>query len=145
MDSAKFSKKYFYSWVLSWVFRGLYKFFKNMFVIIGEKTVKMYKQQFCNFFVPMNSSSIKFVKPVKCEKSRVGNLLFGFSCESLVFWEQKSKSLLSLFLKEQQEWFPLLQRARRAMKNVSLFCLGIKSRTAGRKERALSFLFNTHS
>ena len=52
---------------------------------------------------------------------------FVFLCESLVFWEKKSERAIPSFCsfgQEQREQFPLLQRARRAMKSDSLFCFG---------------------
>ena len=93
-----------------------------------------------------------------CEKIRVGNSLFGFSCELLVFWERRIESVIHpfqcanhsycSFCKEWQEWSALvalfvksdgskcrlLQRARRTMEGDSLFCFGQKRVKAWRKE-----------
>ena len=69
------------------------------------------------------------------DRLRVGNSLFGFSCESLVVWERKSIKSDLLFYKEREEQW----------RTFHSFVLGIKKGKAGRKERIWSFLFNAHS
>ena len=59
---------------------------------------------------------------------RVGNLLFGFLCESLVFWERKSHFSL---LKEQIALFALFKRATRAIHSLASRSLAILKRATG--------------
>ena len=96
-----------------------------------------------------------------CLKTRVGNSLFGFSCESLIFQSIRAKvqfalfkvqiALVSLFVKSIWVICPrhsfsnsgrsecrLLQRARRAMKSNLLFCFGHKKGKSMVKEQIWS-------